>query len=88
MFDKALLPSPPEPSALLFIPHPGDEVAEEKSDQHGQRHKDHLGHADLPEIDPEDDFLGILDKKDNDQDEQNGYDQDFRFHHIHLFLRK
>src|SRR4030042_6664624 len=75
-------------SALFLSTHLGGKVAEQKPDQDGQRHEDHLVHADLPEKDPEDDFLGILDEKDDDQDEQNGHDQEFRFHYIHLFRLK
>src|SRR4030043_661215 len=75
-------------SDLLLSAHLGGKVAEEKPGQDGQRHEDHLGHADLPEIDPEDDLLGVLDQDDDKQDEQDGGDQDFRFHHIHLFRLK
>src|SRR4030042_2402254 len=75
-------------SALLLFPYLGDKVSEEKADQDGQRHEDHLGHADLPEKHPKGDFLGVLDQHDGEQDKQDGHNQEFCFHHIHLFLLK
>jgi hypothetical protein len=64
----------------LFHAPFSDEIAEEESDYDSQRHQDHLGHADLPEEDSKDDFLGVLDEDDYQEDKKDQDKQDLCFH--------
>jgi hypothetical protein len=65
----------------------GHDESKDKSENENQRDQDDLGHAHIPEIEPQADDLGILKDKDQDKRRNNKGPNDFRFHAVNPPIR-